>query len=202
MAFTNTRTPWACLAATLWLGCAGTGLYFLWAYDNAPGVAARAPQEWPRHTTLVRASDRPTLVLLAHPQCDCTRATLDELAEVLARAPRPPKTYVLFLRPAGFAAGWEETPLWRTAKSLPDVTVLRDDDGAEARRFGAETSGQTLLYDEQGLLAFSGGVTGSRGHAGDNAGRASLVALLTRGQADRRGTSVFGCPLFAHGSGS
>ena len=177
-------------------------MYFLWGYDNAPGVAANAPREWPRQTTLVRAPDRPTLVLLAHPQCDCTRATLGELAEVLARAPRPPKTYVLFLRPAGVAAGWEQTALWRTAKSLPDVTVLRDDDGAEARRFGAETSGQTLLYDERGALTFSGGVTGSRGHAGDNAGRASLVALLTRGQADRRGTSVFGCPLFAHGSGS
>jgi hypothetical protein len=179
-----------------------TGLSIVWTYDNAPGVAASAPHEWPRQTTLVRASDRPTLVLLAHPQCDCTRATLGELAEVLARSSRPPKTYVLFLRPAGFAAGWEQTALWRTAKSLPDVTVLGDDDGAEARRFGVETSGQTLLYDEQGALTFSGGVTGSRGHAGDNPGRASLVALLNRGQTDRRGTSVFGCPLFAHGSGS
>ena len=59
--------------------------------------------------------------------------------------------------------------------------MLRDDDGAEARRFGAETSGQTLLYDEHGALLFSGGITGARGHAGDNAGRASLVALLNRG---------------------
>ncbi len=58
--------------------------------------------------------------------------------------------------------------------------MLRDDDGAEAKRFGAETSGQTLLYDERGTLAFSGGITGSRGHAGDNAGRASLLALINR----------------------
>jgi hypothetical protein len=195
------RAPWAWLAASIWLGGAAAGLYIVWTYDNAPGLAASAPQEWPRETTLVRASDRPTLVLLAHPQCDCTRATLGELAEVLARAPKPPKTYVLFLRPAGFAAGWEQTALWRTAKSLPDVTVLRDDDGAEARRFGAATSGQTLLYDDHGALAFSGGITGSRGHEGDNAGRASLVALLNRSQANRRGTSVFGCPLFAQGSG-
>jgi hypothetical protein len=194
--------PWAALAIAIWLGSAAAGLYTVWAYDNAPGVAATAPRTWPRQTTLVAASDRPTLVLLAHPRCDCTRATLGELAEVLARAPKPPKTYVLFLRPAAFSAGWEETALWRSAKSLPGVTVLRDDDGAEAQRFGAETSGQTLLYDERGVLTFSGGITGSRGHAGDNAGRASLVALLNRGQADRRDTSVFGCALFAHGSGS
>jgi hypothetical protein len=48
-------------------------------------------------------------------------------------------------------------------------------------------------------LIFSGGITGSRGHAGDNAGEMTLVSLLTRGQADRSGTSVFGCPLFASG---
>jgi len=73
---------------------------------------------------------------------------------------------------------------------------------AEAKRFGAETSGQTLLYDERGTLAFSGGITGSRGHAGDNAGRASLLALINRSDADRRGSSVFGCPLFSAGNGS
>ena len=172
-------------------------MYFLWAYDNAPGVAASAPQEWPGHTTLVRASDRPTLVLLAHPQCDCTRATLDELAEVLARAPRPPKTYVLFLRPAGFAAGWEQTPLWRTAKSLPDVTVLRDDDGAEARRFGAETSGHTLVFDRNGTLVFSGGITASRGHEGANAGESAVLAALGQQPIVHNRTPVFGCSLTA-----
>jgi hypothetical protein len=195
------RAPWVWLAAGLWLGCAGVGLYFVWAYDNAPGVAAHAPAAWPARTSLVRAADRPTLVLLAHPQCDCTRATVGELAEVLARTPEPPKTYVLFLRPTVFGEGWEQTALWRSARRLPNVTVLRDDDGAEARRFGAETSGQTLLYDERGTLAFSGGITGARGHAGDNAGRSSLLALLSRSQADRRASSVFGCPLFS-GNGS
>ena len=76
---------------------------------------------------------------------------------------------------------------------------MRDDDGAEARRFGVETSGQTLLYDARGALIFSGGITGSRGHAGENAGAAALAALLTRGAAAQRGADVFGCPLFAAG---
>jgi hypothetical protein len=99
-----------------------------------------------------------------------------------------------------FDTGWEKTGLWRSASALPDVTVVRDDDGVEARRFGVETSGQTLLYDGRGTLIFSGGITGSRGHEGANAGEASLVALLTRGEADRSGTSVFGCPLFTPGN--
>jgi uncharacterized iron-regulated protein len=56
---------------------------------------------------LARAPGRPTLVLLAHPQCSCTRASLDELGEALARAGTRPRTYVLFLKPEAFSIGWE-----------------------------------------------------------------------------------------------
>jgi hypothetical protein len=187
------------VAAALWLVAVVTGLWILWAFDNAPGVSARAPARWPADSPLSRAAGRPTIVLLAHPQCSCTRATLGELAEALARARTRPKTYILFLKPEGFANGWERTDLWRTAAALPDVTVLRDDEGREARRFGAFTSGQTLLYDSDGTLLFSGGITGARAHAGDNAGRSTIVDLLNRGQSSRAATNVFGCPLFASG---
>jgi hypothetical protein len=138
--------------------------------------------------------------MLAHPHCTCTRASLGELAEAIARARVRPRTYVVFMAPETLGRGWEMTDLWRTAASLPDVTVVRDEDGREARRFGAETSGQTLLYDEHGALVFNGGITGARAHAGDNAGRQSLVALLNLASAERARTNVFGCPLFNTGS--
>jgi hypothetical protein len=173
----------------------------LWAYDNEAGVAAQAPARWPSSGgTLALESGRPTLVFLAHPQCSCTGASLTELAEVLARAETRPKTYVVFLKPEGTSSSWEQTDLWRTAATLPDVTLVRDDDGREARRFGVATSGQTLLYSSSGTLMFSGGITGARAHAGDNAGRQALVTLLNHGQPERAGTSVFGCPLFAQGT--
>jgi hypothetical protein len=104
------------------------------------------------------------------------------------------------MTPTSFAEGWENTDLWGTAAGIPGVTVVRDDDGREARRFGAETSGQTLLYDERGVLVFSGGITGARAHAGNNVGRQSLVALLNHEPAARSGTNVFGCSLFHAGS--
>ncbi len=193
------RQPaWLWIAVAAWLACTGAGLWVLWAYENRPGVAAVSPGTWPTATRLVRASDRPTLVLMAHPQCSCTAATLGELGEALARAVTRPKTFVVFLRPSGFREGWEQTQLWRTAAALPDTTVLRDDDGAEAERFGAATSGQALLYDAGGTLRFSGGLTGARGHAGDNAGRATLLALLNGERTEGSATPVFGCPLFAH----
>ena len=187
---------WFWVVAALWFVSIASGLSFIWAYENRPGTDATAPHQWPADTTLVPARDRPTLLFVAHPQCSCTRASVEELREVLARTANHPKTYVLFLKPSTFEAGWEKTELWRRAAALPDVVVLRDEDGSEARRFGVETSGQTLLYDSRGTLIFSGGITGSRGHAGNNAGDAALVTLLTSGQADRSESSVFGCPLF------
>jgi hypothetical protein len=75
--------------------------------------------------------------------------------------------------------------------------VIRDDDGHEAARFGTVTSGQTLLYDTHGHLIFSGGITGARGHAGDNAGRSTLVDLLNRKLTSTTGTNVYGCSLVA-----
>jgi hypothetical protein len=190
--------PWFVAAALVWLAGVGTGLWALWGYDNRPGVTANAPGRWPAETALTRSTDGATLLFIAHPQCTCTRASLDELAEILAHASsHRPRTYVLFLKPSSVDAGWEQTDLWTRAAALPNVTVLRDDDGVEARRFGVETSGQTLLYDDRGTLIYSGGITGSRGHAGENAGELALVALLTRGRADRSNANVFGCSLFS-----
>ena len=132
------------IVATVWFGSAATGLWLLWAYENQPGASAHALVQWPADSGLAHQTDRPTLVMLVHPQCVCSRASLTELAEILARAGTRPKTYVLFLKPRGFADGWEKTDTWRAAAALPDVTVVRDDDGATAARFGAVTSGQTF----------------------------------------------------------
>jgi len=191
----RSRVVWA--FAAVWIVAVVAGLSVLWAWENTPGAAGDAPAQWPGESGLSRAADAPTLVLFAHPQCSCTRASLAEFAEILARATTPPRTYIVFLKPVGLGVDWEKTDLWRAATKLPGVTVLRDDDGLEATRFGVITSGQTVLYDPSGALLFSGGITGARGHAGDNAGRASLVSLLNQGKTDLSSTSVFGCPLFA-----
>jgi hypothetical protein len=183
--------------SALWLCAVGAGLWVLWEFENSPGVAANPPAQWPSDSHIERATDRPTLVMLVHPRCSCTRASIGELAELMARARVRPKAYVLFLKPPGFADDWEKSPLWHNAAAIPHVTVVRDDDGLEASRFGAATSGQTMLYDAAGPLLFSGGITGARGHAGDNAGRAAILALLHRETIGQTGSLVFGCPLFA-----
>src|SRR4051812_31343380 len=79
------RWVWTLLTVA-WFAASGTGLWMLWAWDNQPGTAARAPDQWPAATILARDRGGPTLVMLVHPQCTCSRASLGELAELLARA--------------------------------------------------------------------------------------------------------------------
>lgn len=186
-------------ASGMWLVAVGAGLGVLWNYENTPGAAAAAPDRWPATSQIQRPTDRATLVMLAHPHCPCTRASVGELARLMAQAQGRVTAYVLFTKPPNFSAEWEQTDLWATAAAIPGVYVMRDDHGVEARRFHAATSGQTVLYDKDGDLLFSGGITGGRGHEGDNVGRNAIVLLLTTSEAEQKETPVFGCALFAQG---
>jgi hypothetical protein len=184
------------LSAISWLSLVAVGLWLLWGYENTPGVAAESPRQWPADSRIQPAQDHATLVMLAHPHCPCTRASIGELASIMAHSQGRLSAYVLFIKPKGFSDDWEETDLWQTASNIPGVKVIPDSDGSEARLFHAATSGQTVLYDLHGSLLFSGGITGSRGHFGDNAGQASIVSLVNAELPNRTETSVFGCPLF------
>ena len=172
------------------------GLGILWSYENAPGPIATPPADWPTDSRIHLAHDRATLIMVSHPHCPCTRASIGELARLMAQTQGRVNAYVLFLKPAGSYDNWEKTDLWQSAASIPGVNLIVDDGGAEALRFRAVTSGQTVLYDAEGHLLFSGGITGSRGHSGDNAGRSAIVSLLNTGEAERAETFAFGCPLF------
>lgn len=185
----------------LWLFMISTGVGVLWDYESTPGVAAAAPDRWPDGSRIKRASDRATLVMLAHPHCPCTRASIGELSRLMTQAQGRVTAYVLFVKPPNSADGWEQTDLSASAAAIPGVSVVRDDEGVEASRFHAATSGQTMLYDTGGKLLFSGGITSARGHAGDNAGRTAIVSLLTAGGAGQQETPVYGCPLFAGATG-
>lgn len=186
------------LAATLfaitWIASVAFGMRVLFHYENAPGSVGTISETWPA-AQIERATDRPTLVMLAHPHCPCTAASIGELAQIMARLEGRVGAYVVFVRPKGAASDWENTDLRRRAEAIPGVKVICDRDGAEARRFGAETSGHTQLFGADGRLLFSGGITASRGHAGYNAGESAIVALVNNQAPVRTQTVVFGCLL-------
>lgn len=183
-------------AGVLWLVALATAVTILLTYDHTPGaVTHRAPASWPLDTSLARVAGRPTLVMLVHPKCPCSRASVAELAVLLARAPGALTTHVIVHTPENAADDWHRTDLWTAASAIPGVAVGIDRHGVEARRFGVATSGHTLLYDSEGRLQFTGGITASRGHQGDNAGRSTILALLHQHPVERHQTSVFGCSL-------
>lgn len=178
-----------------WLVTVSLGLGKIWAYANTPGQTAEAPVTWPAASQLAHEAANPTLVMLVHPQCSCSRASIGELEKLMARVYGKVTAHVLFYRPERAGSGWTDTDLWQAASAIPGVRVSVDEDGREAARFGGFVSGQTFLFAADGRLEFSGGITFARGHAGDNAGRDSLQALiLGDGPASPR-TPVFGCAL-------
>ena len=179
----------------VWAAAVTTGFFCLLQYEKTPGQVGALSSCWPAGSSLVFDPTRLNLVMLAHPRCPCTRASVAELAQIMARSGERTAACVLFLRPKGFPASWARTDLWRGAEAIPGVNVLCDEEGVEARRFGAVTSGHVVLFDRDGRLLFRGGITSTRGHLGDNAGRRGVLALLTRGAVDRTETPVFGCPL-------
>ena len=178
-----------------WVASIAFGMRLLVAHETTPGSVASVPSHFPAQSALNLAPDQLTLVMLAHPRCPCTRASIGELAQIMAEGQGKLKAYVLFSRPEGAGADWNETGAWHSAAEIPGVTPVGDDDGRETRRFGAETSGHTLLFSADGRLLFSGGITASRGHAGDNVGESAIVALLREQPAMRTTTPVYGCGL-------
>ena len=182
------------LVLVLWTLGVGAGLRTLWSYENAPGPLADAPARWPAGTRLPPPNGAPVLIVALHPQCPCSRATVAELARLVAHVPERPTVHVLFVAPSTADRKWVESDLWAEAAAIPGVHVARDD-GREAWRFGARVSGQVIAYDATGRLGFNGGITASRGHEGDNAGRAAVEAFL-RGRPHLDSSFVFGCFLF------
>ena len=195
------------LAALGLVGLGGVlaGYRALLNHEFAAAPPGAPPVRWPAESLVPRAPGRPLLLVVAHPMCPCTRATVDQLAVLMARVRFQAAAVVVFVRHASFSEGVEDTELWQNAARIPGVRVVSDPNGVEAKRFGAYGSGQTMLYSAAGDLQFTGGITASRGHSGDNRGQDALVALLslsataataaTAGVATKTATPVYGCDL-------
>jgi hypothetical protein len=182
-------------AGILWVSLLIVGFLFL-AREEFTAVKASLPVTlFPRSSAVRLVSDKPTLVLFAHPHCPCTRASLHELDGLLAETQNRVSVTVVFTIPDGVPGDWEQGDLWNSAKSIPGLRVIRDQGGVEAHRFDVEGSGHVLLYAPSGKLLFSGGITASRGHEGSNMGRSAIVSFILDGHSPVSHTPVFGCSL-------
>lgn len=182
-------------AIAAWGGIVIAGLLLVLDLDSRPSDVSSVQSDWPADTSLALSRERSTVLLFAHPHCPCTRATLRELEYVLSRSDEV-AVRVLLCVPDDAPPDFATTDLRAQAEAIPGVIVSVHSASEEARRFGVETSGEVLLFDPSGRLRFRGGITGSRGHEGENAGRRALLDRLTSSEASFETAPVFGCSLF------
>jgi hypothetical protein len=188
------RAVWVGLGI-VWLAAVLGGFWRLGTYANVAGPAGAPPDAWPAASAIARDVKEPTVLVFAHPQCPCSSATVAELARLMAHSQGRMRAQVVMYRPASQPVTWAQGDLWRSAAAIPGVSVSLDNDGVESKRFGVAISGHTLVYDEQGRLIFSGGITASRGHEGDNDGRLAIASFLENHTMAISRTPVFGCFL-------
>ena len=183
------------LGMAVWAVSVVAGFKMLLDYETKPGPALLSPINWPMDEPVPFSRNFTNLVLIAHPRCPCTRASIAELEKVMTKCAGQLKASVLFLQPSTEPDDWSKTALWRRAAAIPGVEVMMDRDGKLAARFGATTSGQVLLFSANGQLLFSGGITDGRGHEGDNAGADAVVTAAHGRPPSIMRTPVFGCSI-------
>jgi hypothetical protein len=190
----NVVAKW--LAVTTWGAVAAAFLAILVHQQMTPGVLQPASPQWSSSLPLHRVPGTYTLIMSVHPQCPCSRASLRELEELLARSNGNVTARVNFVVPKGATAAWAKSGgLWKEAASIPGVDSGIDINGKLAARLGATTSGDVVIYDPAGELMFHGGITDGRGHEGDNIGFDAALATL-RGAVSAPATApVYGCVL-------
>ena len=181
-------------AALLWTVTVGAMYRAIRRFESTPGRAADALSSWPAESRIPRAPGEWRLVMLIHPHCSCSRASITELQRIIEKSPSSLQTYVVVYRPSEFPAGWEKTDVFVAASHLPRTHIVLDQDGHEASLFHGFTSGQTYLYDGGGKLRFAGGITLLRGHAGFNSGSAEVMTIA-RTQNGNGAHPVFGCAI-------
>lgn len=184
------------LSIFAWMFAIFVGLIFLLRYESAPATSGTSPSVWPTNSQIQLTKELPTLVMMIHPRCPCSRASIGELEKLMTQEQGKMSAKVLFVKPQNFPDEWEKTDIWSSAAMIPGVEVGVDYAGIEARRFGSYASGQVMLYSEEGRLLFSGGITASRGHLGDSDGERTIAAILNKKAAESSTMPVYGCPLF------
>jgi hypothetical protein len=180
------RESFLWLLGVIWLGTVAAGFGAWERFERTPGESgmdgvAKPTSGWQLH-------------VFVHPRCPCSRATLEALREIRSAAPEL-GARVVFVRPAGVEENWELGDSWEAARRMSGVEVVADPDGAEARRFGAKTSGQAVLIDPSGRAAFRGGLTRGRGTPGESLGQVAVLQWIREGRGSDA-APVYGCPLF------
>lgn len=179
------------LLLSVWATACLTGFLILWDYSFTPGETKGAPLKIPAEFK----DGRFHLLMSIHPRCPCTKASLAELSRILAKTKGKMGVSILVYMPRGEQREWQNGDLLNESKSIPAVSILSDQNGKIAESLGMTTSGAVCLYDKKGNLRYSGGITASRGHEGDNHGKSIILSQVFGKTTGIVKGIVYGCPI-------
>lgn len=179
----------------VWLIMVSVGMLLLIDYSSEPGTTNFHSASWPNNSEIIQGEFVPTLVMFMHPRCPCSRASLSELARLLADRHDTVAIRTVFFCPSDEPEAWAQTGLWDLAAKLTGDQPIVDRQGREASLFGASTSGYVCLFAQTGERLYGGGITSGRGHEGENRGSQTVQRLLDGNSDAHVEYPVFGCPI-------
>ena len=193
--FERSKTPAVVLLVAVWLVTILLGGFAQIRYSLASKATGSATDRWPATTQIGKKDDSKQLMIFLHPKCACSIASIAELSKIQNRCTELIPVKAVFYCPKGEHQSWVSGELWEAAEAIDGCDCLVDLGAMEFKRFGVETSGHALLFDEQDRRIYSGGVTSSRGHVGDNLGASTLVKLIQGSEVLVDELPVFGCQI-------
>ncbi len=178
----------------VWIGLVVVAQYLLASYQQAEGSVASPPPAIKADLSV--SAERYTLVMVVHPKCPCTMASVYELERLIARNRDQIHCVVLvYSSDRAEIADRLDEYMEGLRVRLPGAEVVADPEGVRAARLGCYTSGSVVLYDSEGEARLWGGITSGRGHAGDNLGSVAVTEVISGLAAAKQPTSVYGCSL-------
>jgi len=180
-----------------WALCVAGGFIALWVHAAKQGSLGGPLSHWPVESKLPRHTELPTLVVFIHPECPCSRATLDHLRPLAEKADTS-IVLVTMTPPSGESTSPRGVGCHQQIESLakaPHVIRIDDVGGDEAKRFDVSTSGTCFLFTPDSRSVFQGGVTSGRGHRGANAGLRMMTDRIGDQSHSAAAHPVFGCSL-------
>lgn len=165
-------------------------------FSLTPGNDTRPPNRDVSASAWPAPSEFRAIVAL-HPKCPCSWATLTELDHLLRAADGRLACRLLCFRPKDAADDFCDTRLMKAAANLLHTQIVIDPEAKQASQLGMTTSGAMVIYDAAGQLAFYGGVTTARGHAGPSLVTESIERLLDDGLMPVSCHPAYGCSLRA-----
>jgi hypothetical protein len=182
----------------IWIATVTVGAVAMLRHEFDGQAEVHAPAAWPSELGVFNPAGRAlSLVMVAHPDCPCTRASIAQLERLLAQSAGQTQAIVFVYQMPGVSRDeLQNEDFWKRLEQIANLRPIADPAGAIAERLGADVSGSAAAYDREGKLRFQGGLTASRGHEGPSFALEHLRALALGQRTPSAGvasTPAFGC---------